>query len=44
MMDSATSPFGSAQNDRMRGLLLRMKVFRLEKPNKRASSTLRLFY
>jgi hypothetical protein len=25
--------FGSAQNDRMRGILLRMKVFRLEKPN-----------
>ena len=33
MMDSATSPFGSAQNDRMGGLLFRMKGFRLEKPN-----------
>ncbi len=28
------SAFGSAQNDRMRGLLLKMKVFRLENPPK----------
>jgi len=25
--------FGSAQNDRMGSIMLRMKVFRLEKPN-----------
>ena len=32
MMDSATSPFGSAQNDREGGMLWRMKVLWLEKP------------
>jgi hypothetical protein len=35
--------FGSAQNDRMGSIMLRMKVSGLEKPNLRVSSTLRLF-
>jgi len=42
-MDSATSPFGSAQNDRVRGIMLRMKVFKLENPNKRESGAFRFF-
>ena len=36
--------FGSAQNDRMGSIMLRMKVFRLEKPNRKESSTLRFFF
>jgi len=35
MMDSATSPFGSAQNDRVGSILRRLKVFGLKKPIKR---------
>ena len=35
MMDSATSPFGFAQNDRVGGMLWRVKVLWLEKPTKR---------
>ena len=38
------SALGSAQNDRMRGLLLRMKVFRLEKTNRKELGSLGLFY
>ena len=34
MMDSATSLFGSAQNDRGGGILRRLKVFGLNKPTK----------
>ena len=37
MMDSATSPFGSAQNDRVGGMLLRVKVFWLDNPTERKS-------
>jgi len=37
IMDSATSPFGSAQNDRVGGILRRVKVFGLGKPTKRKS-------
>ena len=35
MMDSATSPFGSAQNDKVGGKLRRLKIFGLKKPIKR---------
>ena len=37
MMDSATSPFGSAQNDRGGGIQRRLKVFGLENPTERKS-------
>ena len=37
MMDSATSLFGSALNDRVGGMLVRVKVFGLEKPTERKS-------
>ena len=40
MMDSATSPFGSAQNDRVGGTLRRVKFFGLNKPTKRKSSAI----
>ena len=40
MMDSATSPFGSAQNDRVGGILRRVKVFGLNKPTKRKSGAM----
>ena len=36
-MDSATSLFGSALNDRVGGMLVRVKVFGLEKPTERKS-------
>ena len=36
-MDSATSPFGSAQNDRGGGIQRRLKVFGLENPTQRKS-------
>ena len=36
-MDSATSPFGSAQNDRVGGIQRRLKVFGLENPTQRKS-------
>jgi len=29
MMDSATSPFGSAQNDKVGGMIQRLKIFGL---------------
>ena len=35
MIDSATSPFGSAQNDKVGGKLQRLKIFGLKKPIKR---------
>ena len=35
--------FGSAQNDRVGGILRRVKVFGLEKPTKRESGALRFF-
>ena len=35
MIDSATSPFGSAQNDKVGGKLRRLKIFGLKKPIKR---------
>ena len=34
MMDSATSPFGSAQNDKLRGIARRLKIFEPNKPIK----------
>ena len=37
MMDSATSPFELAQNDRVGGILQRVKVFGLENPTERKS-------
>ena len=37
MMDSATSPFCSAQNDRVGGIQRRLKVFGLENPTERKS-------
>jgi hypothetical protein len=37
MMDSATSPFGFAQNDRVGGIQRRLKVFGLENPTERKS-------
>ena len=37
MMDSATSPFGCAQNDRVGGIKRRLKVFGLENPTQRKS-------
>ena len=40
MMDSATSPFGSAQNDRVGGTLRRVKFFGLNKPTKRKSGAM----
>ena len=40
MMDSATSLFGSAQNDRVGDLLRRVKVFGLNKPIKRKSGAM----
>ena len=40
MMDSMTSLFGSAQNDRGGGILRRMKVFGLNKPTKRKSGAM----
>ena len=40
MMDSAASPFGSAQNDRGGGILRRVKVFGLNKPTKRKSGAM----
>ena len=40
MMDSATSLFGSAQNDRGGGKLRRVKVFGLNKPTKRKSGAM----
>ena len=40
MMDSATSPFGSAQNDKVGGILQRLKVFGLKKPIKRESGAM----
>ena len=40
MMDSATSPFGSAQNDRVGGTLRRLKFFGLNKPTKRKSGAM----
>ena len=44
MMDSATSPFGSAQNDRVGGILRRVKVFGLNKPTKRKSGAMCISY
>jgi len=44
MMDSATSPFGSAQNDRVGGILRRLKVFGLKKPTKRESGAMFICY
>ena len=37
MMDSATSPFSFAQNDRVGGVQRRLKVFGLENPTQRKS-------
>ena len=37
MMDSATSPFSFAQNDREGGMLWKVKVFGLENPTQRKS-------
>ena len=37
MMDSATSPFGFAQNGRVGGIQRRLKVFGLENPTERKS-------
>ena len=37
MMDSATSPFGFAQNDRVGSMLWRVKVFGLKNPTERKS-------
>ena len=40
MMDSATSFFGSAQNERVGGTLRRVAVFGLNKPTKRKSGAM----
>ena len=37
MMDSATSPFGFAQNDRGGGIQRRLKVFGIDNPTQRKS-------
>ena len=37
MMDSATSPFGFAQNERLGGMLRRVTVFGLDNPTERKS-------
>ena len=44
IMDSATSPFGSAQNDRVGGILRRVKVFGLNKPTKKKSGAICMSY
>jgi len=44
IMDSATSPFGSAQNDRVGGILRRVKVFGLEKPTEKKSGIMCIGY
>ena len=44
MMDSATSPCGCAQNDRVGGILRRLKVFGFKKPTKRESGAMCIGY